>query len=111
MILQLKEGATPTESRKPTWAAHFRAATLICCVMMGTTAAVHAQNYSVDWHTLAAGGGISSNGPLAIAGTIGQPAPGHSGGGRYVIEGGYWAFAAAVQVPGAPLLSIRLTAT
>jgi hypothetical protein len=111
MIIQLKEGVTSTASRKPAWAAHFGAATWICFLTLGTTAAALVQNYAVDPHTIASGGGASSNGSLAIAGTIGQPAAGSSRGGRYVIDGGYWGFIAAVQAPWAPRLSIRLTAT
>ena len=70
-----------------------------------------AQNYSVNWHVVAAGGGVSTNFQYAVSGTIGQPAVGHLTGGPYAIDGGFWAFATVVQTAGAPLLSIRVTAT
>lgn len=72
---------------------------------------VLAQNYAVDWHKVAAGGGASTNAQYAVNGTIGQPDTGHLAGGTYAMDGGFWAFAAAVQNPGAPLLTIRLTVT
>jgi hypothetical protein len=70
-----------------------------------------AQSYSVDWHTVAAGGGMSANSQYVVSGTIGQPATCHLTGGSYMTDGGFWAFATIVQAPGAPLLSIRATAT
>ena len=72
---------------------------------------VLAQQYSIDWYTIDGGGGTSTNGQFAIAGTIGQPDAGQLTGGNYTIEGGFWGLIAALQTRGAPLLTIRLTAT
>jgi hypothetical protein len=69
-----------------------------------------AQNYALDWHTVSGGGGTSTNAQFAITGTIGQADTGHLAGGAYTVDTGFWAFAAVVQNPGAPLLSIWLTA-
>ncbi|HXR05029.1 MAG TPA: hypothetical protein VN836_10025, partial [Verrucomicrobiae bacterium] len=33
----------------------------------------NAQQYSIDWHKVAGGGGTSSGGTFAVSGTIGQP--------------------------------------
>jgi hypothetical protein len=63
--------------------------------------------YAVDWHVVAAGGGASSNAAYAVTGTAGQPTTAHSESGRFAIDSGFWGFAAAVQTPGAPLLTIR----
>ena len=72
---------------------------------------VHAQSYSIDWHTIAGGGGASSNGPFIVSGTLGQhDASGPMTGGHYSLTGGFWALF-AVQTPGSPLLAIFLTAT
>lgn len=70
-----------------------------------------AQQYSIDWYKIAGGGGTSSNGQYVISGTIGQADAGTMGGGNYSLTGGFWSLLSVVQSPGAPLLSIHLTAT
>ena|SRR5579859_3681740 len=65
-----------------------------------------AQSYNISWYKIAAGGGTSTNGTYSLSGTIGQPDAGHMAGGNYAIDGGFWGIFAAVQTPGAPLLSI-----
>jgi hypothetical protein len=70
-----------------------------------------AQSYSIDWSTIDGGGGTSTGGVYSVSGTIGQPDAGATlSGGNYSVDGGFWSFAAVVQTPGAPLLSIRVTA-
>lgn len=65
-----------------------------------------AQNYSIDWHKTAAGGGTSSGGVYSVSGTIGQhDAGGAMTGGNYSVTGGFWTLF-AVQTAGAPLLTI-----
>jgi hypothetical protein len=72
---------------------------------------LHAQSYSVDWFTIAGGGGTSTGGVYQVSGTIGQPdASGAMLGASYSLIGGFWALS-AVQMPGAPVLSIKLTTT
>jgi len=45
----------------------------------------------VAWHTVDGGGGTSTGGAFAVAGTIGQPdAGGAMTGGGFAIEGGFW---------------------
>ena len=70
-----------------------------------------AQQYSIDWYTIAGGGGASSNGQYVVSGTIGQPDAGTMNGVNYSLTGGFWSLLAVVQTPGAPLLTIHLTAT
>src|SRR4051812_10367145 len=71
----------------------------------------HAQNYSVDWHKIAGGGGTGTAGSLSVSGTIGQPdASGVLTGGRFSLTGGFWSLS-AVQTPGSPLLTIFLSGT
>jgi hypothetical protein len=65
-----------------------------------------AQPYYIDWHKVAGGGGTSTGGVYSLSGTIGQ----HDAGGpltniNYFVSGGFWTIY-AVQVPGAPLLTI-----
>ena len=72
--------------------------------------AAHAQ-YAVDWFTIDGGGGTSTGGVYQISGTIGQPDAGKMSGGNFAIDGGFWGNIAAIQTPGAPLLSIARTTT
>ena len=71
-----------------------------------------AQSYSIDSFTIAGGGGASTGGVYSVSGTIGQPDAGPTmNGGNYSVAGGFWSIIAAVQTPGAPLLTISRTAT
>lgn len=66
-----------------------------------------AQNYSIDWHKIAGGGGTSTNGSYSISGTIGQPdASGIMNGGSYTLVGGFWSLFNVIQTAGLPNLSI-----
>jgi len=72
---------------------------------------VISQEYSVDWHKVASGGGTSTGGAYALSGTIGQSdASGAMTAGNYSLTGGFWALN-VIQTPGAPLLRIVLTGT
>jgi len=63
--------------------------------------------YSIDWFTIDGGGGTSTGGVYSVSGTIGQPDAGPTmSGGSFSVDGGFWSIIAAVQTPGAPLLSI-----
>lgn len=75
-------------------------------------AAISAQaQYSIDWYKVSGGGGTSTGGTYQLSGTIGQhDAGGTMTGGTYSLTGGFWSLT-AVQTPGAPYLSIRLTST
>jgi hypothetical protein len=84
-----------------------RAALLMLCQ------AALAQNYTIDWSTVAGGGGTSTGGPMignnySVTGTIGQPDAGTMSGGDYTLQGGFWGVIGAVQTHGAPLLTITL---
>ena len=71
------------------------------------TRATLAQSISIDWFTIDGGGGTSTGGVYQVSGTIGQPDAGPTmSGGNYSVDGGFWSIIAAVQTPGAPLLSI-----
>ncbi len=77
----------------------------LCCLQAA------AQNYSIDWHKIAGGGGTSTNGPYALSGTIGQPDAGATMScGSYTLSGGFWSLI-ALQTPGAPDLSIFSTSS
>ena len=73
--------------------------------------AVQAQNYSIDWSTIDAGGGTSTGGVYSVSGTIGQADAGHMSGGAYTIDGGFWGIIAAVPGPGGPSLRVVRSST
>ena len=80
-------------------------------IVFGFAVSACAQSYSIDWYTIDGGGGTSTGGVYSVSGTIGQPdAGGPMTGGTYSVTGGFWSLF-ALQTPGAPLLSIRLTST
>ena len=66
----------------------------LCYALLLTLAAagVHAQDYTIDWHTIDGGGGTSRGGSYELSGTIGQPdaAPAPLVGGEYELVGGFW---------------------
>jgi hypothetical protein len=71
----------------------------------------HAQSYSLNWLTIASGGGASTGGVYIATITIGQPIAGSAmNGGSYSVTSGFWSLY-AVQTVGAPVLAIALTAT
>jgi hypothetical protein len=81
-----------------------------CLLPLGFCFQASAQ-YSIDWSTIDGGGGTSTGGVYSIGGTIGQPDAVTMSGGNYMLQGGFWGIIAAVQTPGAPLLSIARTST
>ena len=69
------------------------------------------QQYSIDWYKVSGGGSTGTGGVFTVSGTIGQPdAGGPMTGGNFSLTGGFWSLY-AVQTPGAPVLSIKLTTT
>lgn len=84
---------------------------LSLALLLGGVATARAQVYSIDWFTIDGGGGTSTGGVYSVTGTIGQPDAGAMSGGNYTLAGGFWGVIAAVQTPGAPLLSIFRTTT
>lgn len=81
-------------------------------LLLWSSACARAQNYAIDWFTIDGGGGTSTGGVYSLSGTIGQPDanPLPMTGGNYSLAGGFWSLF-AVQTPGAPFLTIRLTTT
>lgn len=68
---------------------------------------LHAQTYSMDWHTIDGGGGTSTGGVFSVSGTIGQHDAGTTmTGGEFAVTGGFWALPVAVQVTNGPVLTI-----
>ena len=66
-----------------------------------------AQNFTLERYTIAGGGGASTGGVYAVNGTIGQPDAGAPmTNGQYSVTGGFWALPVAVQIVGAPTLTI-----
>ena len=83
---------------------------LLCpaAIFLAPAIIAHAQNYSIEWHTIEGGGGTSTDGVYSVSGTIGQPDANQQAmtGGNYSLTGGFWSLF-AVQTPGSPPLSIE----
>ena len=80
----------------------------ILAITVVATAIAAVAQYSLDWSTVDGGGGTSTGGVYAVSGTIGQPDAGSMSGGNFTLDGGFWGIVAAIQSPGAPLLTITL---
>jgi hypothetical protein len=64
--------------------------------------------YSIDWHKIAGGGGASTSGVYQVNGTIGQVDAGSTmTNGQFSLQGGYWVLPQAIQIEGAPTLTIN----
>ncbi len=85
--------------------AGVRASVCLISLLLFSAALAQAQSYSIDWFTIDGGGGASTGGVYQVSGTIGQPDAGKMSGGNFTIDGGFWGIIAAVQTPGALLLS------
>jgi len=84
---------------------------MVLGALLVAASSARAQTYAVDWFTVDGGGGTSTSGVYSVSGTVGQPDAGHMSGGNYAIDGGFWGIIAAVQMAGAPLLTITRTTT
>jgi hypothetical protein len=77
-------------------------------LFLAAGANLNGQNYAIDWHKIAGGGGTSTGGVYSVGGTIGQhDASSTMSGGGYSLTGGFWSALAVVQTAGLPTLSIR----
>jgi len=84
---------------------------LLSLAVLSLAMSVSAQNYSINWHKVAGGGGTSTSAVYAVSGAIGQhDAGGPMLGGGYSLTGGFWSLF-AVPTSGAPLLTIFRTTT
>jgi hypothetical protein len=80
---------------------------ILVCLALLLVQRAGAQSYAIDWHKVAGGGGTSTGGVYSVSGTIGQhDAGGPMTNGQYSVSGGFWALPGAVQVTGAPTLTI-----
>jgi len=79
----------------------------VSAVMLLLGVSVAVAQHSIDWSTIDGGGGTSTGGVYSVSGTIGQPdAGGPMTNSQYSVTGGFWALPTAVQVTGAPRLTI-----
>ena len=79
----------------------------LCSLLFALALSAPGQSYSIDWSKIAGGGGTSTGGVYSVSGTIGQPeAGGALTNGQYSVIGGFWVLPQAVQVSGAPTLTI-----
>jgi hypothetical protein len=62
----------------------------IFAAVLSLTVIASAQNYEIDWYTIASGGGHSESINYQADGTIGQPIVGQSSSENYTLKSGYW---------------------
>lgn len=80
---------------------------IFSCVLVFAISSI-AQTYSIDWFSVAGGGGTSTGGVYSISGTVGQPDAGATmSGGTYTVDGGFWIVPISPPIPSVPKLSIR----
>ena len=79
---------------------------LILLTILSQFSIAHAQ-YSITWDKIAGGGGTSTGGVYSVSGTIGQhDASNDMTNAQYSVTGGFWTLPTAIQVTGAPTLTI-----
>ena len=82
---------------------------VFCVVWLFLPGALHAQDFTLDWFAVAAGGGESSGGDFELSATIGEPAAGDMAGVDFAISGGFWSIVTVVETPAAISLNVRLS--
>lgn len=84
---------------------------VVAFICLGVATNALAQPYAINWHTIDGGGGTSTGGVYSVSGTIGQPDAGVTmTNDQFAVTGGFWALPTAVQVGGAPTLTIAAAA-
>ena len=81
---------------------------VFCAVWLLLPGALQAQDFALDWFTVAAGGGESSGGDFELSATIGQPDAGDLLGGDFSIAGGFWSIVTVVDTPTDLSLNVSL---
>jgi hypothetical protein len=65
---------------------------LACLLLVGAVWAGSSANYAMDWQVLSGGGApaLSGSGQVALSGTLGQTAIGHSPASHAALGAGFW---------------------
>lgn len=79
---------------------HMKICARILLSLMVLAPAAQAQNFSIDWFTVAGGGMKSRADKYVLNGTVGQAAAGAMTKGNYSVVGGFWSFSAAGPASG-----------
>lgn len=72
---------------------------IVILLLAAAWVAVAAGGFELPWFSVDGGGGESSGGSYAIAGSIGQPDAGQMDGGAYTLSGGYLAITQRGAIP------------
>ena len=78
---------------------------VVLLLAMGAAFAVPApssegESFSISWHTVDGGGGVSTGAAYTLAGTIGQPDAGMMSGDTFELTGGYWSMSSGAICTG-----------
>jgi len=82
----------------------------LCSACLFVAASLAAQEFTLDWFAVAAGGGESSGGDFELSATIGQPDAGNFAGGDFDVVGGFWSIVTVLGTPGTPSLFANVSA-
>lgn len=75
-------------------------AVILATVTTMSVAWAQSGQLEISWHTIDGGGTTaSSEGDLALSGTMGQPDAAVSSGGIYTVRGGFWGVMAGSPAP------------
>lgn len=97
---------------KPAHSQTWRLELALCLFSSAFCLCAHGQNgYTNTWSRVTGGGGTSTGGVYAATSTVGQPETGHTSGGNYTVDQGFWSPIALVQMPGAPPFFLWRTGT
>jgi hypothetical protein len=69
-----------------------------------------AQDFTVEASAISGGGGQGTSSDFELNATIGQVDAGSMSGGDFSLDGGFWSIIAAVDIEGAPKLTISASA-
>ena len=102
--LEIHQTCAASEYPRP---AHKQRRLLALLLLLAAASPTSADPLSINWSKIAGGGGASAGGSFALIGTIGQAdASGPLTNGQYAVRGGFWVLPQAVQMVGAPTLTI-----
>lgn len=90
---------------------HWVLSKIIVGVLLLTGSAAYSQSVTNDWGKITCGSGISTAGVYTVVGTLGPAGALKLNSKDFSIDSGVSAVIAAVQEPGAPNLTLRITKT
>jgi len=83
----------------------------LCSFWLLAASPLAAQEFTLDWFAVAAGGGESGGGDFQLRATVGRPDAGNLAGGTFEIVGGFWSVMISWPESGGAGFALEETAT